>query len=117
VDSKHDAWLNIWMTDAILRYDPAAKQWTRFDLPTRGTEARYISVTEHTGALQVVVPYSRTSKVAVMSFRSEQDLAALKAQAGKGAPRRPRAGRAPPPRVPRFPKGSGGGGGRGPAPP
>ena len=25
VDSKHDAWLNIWMTDAILRYDPAAK--------------------------------------------------------------------------------------------
>jgi streptogramin lyase len=83
VDSKHDAWLNIWMTDAILRYDPAAKQWTRFDLPTRGTEARYISVTEHTGALQVVVPYSRTSKVALMSFRSEADLAALKAQAAK----------------------------------
>src|SRR5215471_7315126 len=83
VDSKHDAWLNVWMTDAILRYDPAAKSWTRFDLPTRGTEARYISVTEHTGALQVVVPYSRTSKVAVMSFRSEADLAALKAQAGK----------------------------------
>jgi streptogramin lyase len=83
VDSKHDAWLNIWMTDAILRYDPAAKTWTRFDLPTRGTEARYISVTEHTGALQVVVPYSRTSKVALMSFRSEADLAALKAQAAK----------------------------------
>jgi len=83
VDSKHDAWLNIWMTDAILRYDPAAKQWTRFDLPTRGTEARYISVTEHTGALQVVVPYSRTSKVAVMNFRSEADLAALKQQAAK----------------------------------
>jgi streptogramin lyase len=83
VDSKHDAWLNVWMTDSILRYDPSAKAWTRFDLPTRGTEARYISVTEHTGALQVVVPYSRTSKVAVMSFRSEQDLAALKAQAAK----------------------------------
>jgi len=83
VDSKHDAWLNVWMTDAILRYDPAAKSWTRFDLPTRGTEARYISVTEHTGALQVVVPYSRTSRVAVMSFRSEADLAALKAQAAK----------------------------------
>src|SRR6201999_473217 len=83
VDSKHDAWLNVWMTDAILRYDPAAKSWTRFDLPTLGTEARYISLTEHTGGLQVVVPYSRTSKVAVMSFRSEADLAALKAQAGK----------------------------------
>ena len=33
--------------------------------------------------MQVVVPYSRTSKVAVMSFRSEADLAALKAQAAK----------------------------------
>ena len=67
----------------ILRYDPASQAWATFDLPTRGSEARYISVTEHTGALQVVVPYSRTSKVAVMSFRSEADMAALKAQAGK----------------------------------
>jgi streptogramin lyase len=83
VDTKHNAWLNVWMTDRILRYDPAAQTWATFDLPTRGSEARYISVTEHTGALQVVVPYSRTSKVAVMSFRSEADLAALKAQAGK----------------------------------
>ena len=73
----------MWVADNILRYDPAAKQWTRFDLPTRGSEARYISVTEHTGALQVVVPYSRTSRVAVMNFRSEADLAALKAQAAK----------------------------------
>jgi hypothetical protein len=31
--------------------------------------------------MQVVIPYSRTSKIAVMSFRSEADLAALKAQA------------------------------------
>jgi len=83
VDSHHDAWLNIWMADSILRYDPASKAWTRFDLPTRGTEARYISLTEHGGALQVVVPYSRTSKVAVMSFRSEADLAKLKQAAAK----------------------------------
>jgi len=83
VDSHHAAWLNIWMTDAILRYDPASKQWTRFDLPTRGSEARYISVTEHTGALQVVVPYYRANKVAVMSFRSEADMAKLKAEAVK----------------------------------
>jgi streptogramin lyase len=83
VDKHHDAWLNIWMADSILRYDPAAKTWARFDLPTRGTEARYISLTEHSGALQVVVPYSRTSKVAVMSFRSEADMAKLKADAAK----------------------------------
>jgi virginiamycin B lyase len=83
VDSKHNAWLNVWTADSILRYDPSAKQWTRFDLPTRGSEARYISVTEHTGALQVVVPIYRSNQVAVMSFRSEADLAALKQQAAK----------------------------------
>lgn len=81
VDSHHDAWLNIWMTDKVLRYDPASATWTTFELPSRGTEARYISLLEKDGQMQVVVPYSRTSKVAVMSFRSEADLAALKAAA------------------------------------
>ena len=46
VDSKHNAWLNIWTSDVILRYDPATNKWTTFDLPTRGTEARYISLLE-----------------------------------------------------------------------
>jgi streptogramin lyase len=81
VDSKHNAWLNIWSSDVILKYDPTANQWTTFDLPTRGTEARHISVLEQDGKMQVVIPYSRNSKVAVMTFRSEADLAALKAQA------------------------------------
>jgi len=83
VDSHHNAWLNIWMTDQVLKYDSKANAFTAYDLPTRGTEARYISLTEHSGALQLVVPYSRTSKVAVMSFRSEADLAKLKDEAAK----------------------------------
>jgi virginiamycin B lyase len=81
VDSNHDAWLNIWMTDKVLRFDPKTSAWTTFELPSRGTEARYISLDERDGKLQVVVPYSRTSKVAVMSFRSEADLAALRSAA------------------------------------
>jgi len=83
VDSGHNAWLNIWTSDVIMKYDPAANKWTTFDLPTRGTEARYISLLERDGKMEVVLPYSRTSKVAVMTFRSEADLAALKAQAGQ----------------------------------
>jgi hypothetical protein len=51
--------------------------------PARGTEARYISLLERDGAMSVAIPYSRTSKVAVMTFRSEADLSALKAQAGR----------------------------------
>jgi streptogramin lyase len=81
VDSKHDVWTNAWMTDQVLRYDPASNTWTAFDLPTRGSEARYVSLLEQDGKMQVVLPYFRARKVAVMSFRSEADMAALKAEA------------------------------------
>jgi streptogramin lyase len=74
VDRNHNVWTNMWTSDVVMRYDPAQAAWTRFELPTRGSEARYVSLAERDGALQVVLPYSRTSKVAVMRFRSEQDL-------------------------------------------
>ncbi|MEA2994790.1 MAG: hypothetical protein QOG74_339 [Alphaproteobacteria bacterium] len=83
VDAGHNVWTNAWMTDQVLRYDPAAKSWTAFDMPTRGSEARYVSLLERDGKMQVVLPYFRARKVAVMSFRSEADLAVLKAQAGQ----------------------------------
>jgi hypothetical protein len=68
---------------AVAQDHAASAPWTTFDLPTRGTEARYVSLLEKDGKMQVVIPYSRASKVAVMTFRSEADLAALKAQAGR----------------------------------
>jgi streptogramin lyase len=80
VDSKHNAWTNLWASDQIARLDPATGQWTLFDLPNRGAEPRYISLLEHDGITQVVIPYFRTRKVAVMTLRSQQDLDALKAQ-------------------------------------
>jgi streptogramin lyase len=83
IDSKHNVWTNAWMTDQVLRYDPAANRWTTFDLPTRGSEVRYVSLLEQDGKMQVVLPYFRARKVAVMSFRSEEDMAALKAQTGR----------------------------------
>jgi streptogramin lyase len=81
VDSSHGVWTNLWSTDQIAKYDPATTKWTIFDLPTRGTESRYISLLEKDGKLQVAVPYSRTRKVAVMTLRSESELQALKSQA------------------------------------
>jgi streptogramin lyase len=80
VDSRHNAWLNIWMTDQVLRYDPKANAFTAFDIPTRGSEVRYVSLYEKDGKMQVVLPSYRTRKVIVMSFRSEADIAAAKAQ-------------------------------------
>jgi streptogramin lyase len=81
VDKNHDAWTNLWTTDQVLRYDPAANKWTAFDLPTRGTEVRYISLLERDSGMEVVIPEQRPNKIAVMSFRSQADIDALKKQA------------------------------------
>ncbi len=83
VDSRHNAWLNIWMTDQVLKYDPKANSFTAFDIPTRGSEVRYVSLYEKDGQMKVVLPSYRTRKVTVMGFRSEADLQAAKAQAAQ----------------------------------
>jgi streptogramin lyase len=83
VDRNHNVWGNMWTADQIYRYDPAAKAWTYFDLPRRGTEIRHISLSERDGRVQIVLPVYRTSQLAVMSLRSEAELQALKAQAGQ----------------------------------
>jgi streptogramin lyase len=79
VDKDHNAWTNLWGADRVIRYNPQTTTWTAFDLPTRGAEPRYVSLLERDGqATQVVLPYFRGRKVAVMTLRSEADLAALK---------------------------------------
>ncbi len=67
--------------DEVLKYDPKAKQWTEYPFPTLGAETRYVSLLEKEGHLQVILPYSRTRKVAKMTFRSKEDLQQLRAQA------------------------------------
>lgn len=84
VDSHHGVWINMMNSDQVLRYDPQAKRFTYFDLPTLGTETRYVSLLEKDGRMEVVLPEFRPMKIAVMSFRSDQDLRALEARAKKG---------------------------------
>jgi streptogramin lyase len=81
VDSRHNVWGNLWTSDRIVRYDPAANAWTVFDLPVRGTEIRHIALLERGDKLTVVVPVYRTSQMGVLTLRSEAELAALKAKA------------------------------------
>ena len=83
VDKNHNLWMNVWTSDVVLKYEPATGKWTTFDLPSRGTEVRHISIDERDGKLKVVIPEYRVSKMAVMNFRSEADIAALKAQTAR----------------------------------
>ena len=84
VDKNHNVWTHLWSTDKVAKYNPATSQWTLFDLPNRGTESRHLSLLEREGQpMQVIVPYYRTRKVAVITPRSEADIEALRTQASR----------------------------------
>jgi streptogramin lyase len=80
-DKNENVWAPLWTTDQIAKYDSKTGTWTMFDLPTRGTEIRIASLLERGNGLKIVFAYARSSKVAVMSVRSEAEMAALKDQA------------------------------------
>ena len=73
----------MWTTDQIAKFDPATSKWTIFDLPIRGHRgcASPRCSSRMDKRKEVVIALPRASKVAVMTVRSESDLAALKAQA------------------------------------
>ena len=83
VDQNHNVWGNLWTADRIAKYDPSKGAWTMFDLPTRGTEIRHISLLERDGVTKVIVPIYRDSKMGVMTLRGEAEIAALKAQTSR----------------------------------
>ena len=83
VDQNHNVWGNLRTADRIAKYDPSKGEWTMFDLPTRGTEIRHISLLERDGVTKVIVPIYRDSKMGVMTLRGEAEIAALKAQTSR----------------------------------
>jgi hypothetical protein len=69
----------MWTTDQIGKYDATAKKWTMFDFPIRGTEVRIASTRDlPDGKTEVTFAFPRSSKVTVMTVRSEADMAAAK---------------------------------------
>jgi streptogramin lyase len=69
VDSRHNAWGNLWTSDQIFKYDPAARRFTMYDIPVHGTESRHISLLERNGQLHVVIPVYRANQMAFMTPR------------------------------------------------
>ena len=80
VDSNHNVWVNLMNADMVVKFDPKTEHWTEYSLPTLGTELRHVSILEQNGTTQVYVPYERLSKEARLTFRTKEDLQALKNQ-------------------------------------
>jgi hypothetical protein len=80
VDKDHNVWINLMNSDEVIKFDPKTSKWTEYPLPTLGAEARYISLLEHNGKMEIILPYSRARKVARMTVRSKEEIQALKQQ-------------------------------------
>jgi len=80
-DKDQNIWTPLWTTDQIAKYDSRAGTWTMFDLPTRGTEVRIPALLERLDNVEVVFAYARSSKIAVLTVRSEAEISAAKAMA------------------------------------
>ena len=80
VDKDHNVWINLMNSDEVIKFDPKTSKWTEYPFPTLGGEARYISLLEHNGKMEVILPYSRARKVARMTVRSKEEIQALKQQ-------------------------------------
>ena len=48
---------------AIFKFDPKTEQFTEFQLPTRGTDLRHITVDSTTTPVSVWITYNRSNKI------------------------------------------------------
>ena len=77
VDRNHNAWTNLWASDQVAQIRSRQRPVdTVRSADARRRAALHLAARAH-GVTQVVIPYFRARKVAVMTLRSEQDLAAL----------------------------------------
>jgi streptogramin lyase len=76
VDKNGMIWMNLMNADRVARFDPKTEKWTTIQLPSLGTETRFIAVDNRTDPVEVWTPYWRTSRIARIQFRTRQQLLA-----------------------------------------
>jgi streptogramin lyase len=67
--------------DFVGKFNPKTEKWTRYDLPTVGTEAHGIQLATVNGRTQLTAPYFAAGKTSKMEFRTRDELQALKMEA------------------------------------
>ena len=76
VDKNHMVWINMLGRDAVARFDPKTETFTEFQLPTRGTETRWVAIDDSTDPPTVWVPYNRVNRIARIQFRKSSEMQA-----------------------------------------
>lgn len=84
-DKNGMLWVALPKDDRVAKLDPTTRQWTVYNLPSHGTNTRFITVDSHKDAVEVWEVSFVTSKVVRVQFRTKQQMQAAADLAG--APR------------------------------
>jgi streptogramin lyase len=77
VDRNGIVWVALPNDDRVAKFIPATGQWTVYNLPSRGTNTRFITVDNSKDSVEVWAPSFATSKVVRLQFRTKEQLRAL----------------------------------------
>jgi streptogramin lyase len=81
-DKNGMLWVAFPNDDRVAELDPATRQWTVYNLPSHGTNTRFITVDNRKDSVEVWEASFMTSKAVRLQFRSAEELQAAAATAG-----------------------------------
>jgi len=70
VDKNHMVWVSALNEDRVYRFNPFTERFTVYELPTRGTDIRFITADNRTDQPEIWVFYYHSSKAARLQFRA-----------------------------------------------
>ncbi len=73
VDKNHMVWVQMLNGDRIGKFDPKTERWVEYQLPTRNTQMRHLTIDNRTDPPTVWAPYGGTNKIMRMQIRAFSD--------------------------------------------
>jgi streptogramin lyase len=77
VDKNGKVWVALPNDDRVAELDPATRQWTVYNLPSHGTNTRFITVDNQRDSVEVWAVSFVTSKAVRLQFRTREQLQSL----------------------------------------
>jgi streptogramin lyase len=81
-DKNGTLWVAFPNDDRVAKLDPASRQWTVYNLPSHGTNTRFITVDNRKDSVEVWEASFMTSKAVRLQFRTKEQMHAAEAASG-----------------------------------
>lgn len=88
VDKDHMVWINYQNSGTVTKFDPATEKWTEYNLPTLSFDTHQIGILDHNQPTEVVVGCVRNTKLARITPRTKEQVAALRSEVQETASNR-----------------------------